>query len=565
MNTNTQFFCEHCGAANEIQAICCRFCRNQLQISQAANYNEESGSPLASTLLKGRYRIIKIIGQGGMGTVYRAQDISLNDRPVALKELIVNDSDAQTTRKAIEAFTCEASLLAGLQHANLPGVYEHFQENGHWYMAMSYIQGETLEEYLEHGKRKKLQFYEVLEIGKQLSSVLHYLHSQQPPIIFRDVKPANIMHTPNGQIYLIDFGVARRFKPGQPKDTTPFGSIGYAPPEQFNKAQTTPRSDIYSLGATLYQLLTGHEPDSTPFRFPPIQALEPGIPKPLAALIEQMLEIDVKKRPMSTMIVEQELQRISTSVAVLQPFTFSKATVQRKRISLFVWIMMSLSICCIIIGGFIGVGIGAAITNTRVMSAAQRIAARPNSYSPKGTLTLVDPLNHADEWQPQPLTYGGQCQFVNGVFQVQMDSLNNFNNCNESAIFKNFVVQVTMTIIQGNCGGLVLRGNIISEGMYVFFVCSDGSDNVTSYVPMPNADKPTTIIDGYSGAIYQGSQKNIIAAVANGSSFVLYINDQKVGSFADSLFGAGTVGFIADDESVAATVNYQDAIIWTLP
>src|SRR5205085_2594150 len=107
----------------------------------------------------------------------------------------------------------------------------------------------------------------VLEIGIQLCTVLDYLHTHQPPIIFRDLKPANIMRTADNHVYLIDFGIARHFKPGKAKDTIPLGSKGYAAPEQYGKAQSTPQSDIYGLGATLHQLLMGDDPSLTPFRF----------------------------------------------------------------------------------------------------------------------------------------------------------------------------------------------------------------------------------------------------------------------------------------------------------
>ncbi len=132
-------------------------------------------------------------------------------------------------------------------------------------MVMTFIQGETLEKYLERTSGNRLPPGEALQIGRQLCDVLQYLHGQQPPIIFCDVTPGNIMRTPDGQIYLIDFGMAHRFKPGPKKDLAPFGSPGYAPPEQFNRGQATPRSDIYSLGATMYQLLSGYSPASAPF------------------------------------------------------------------------------------------------------------------------------------------------------------------------------------------------------------------------------------------------------------------------------------------------------------
>src|SRR5438128_11181862 len=125
---------------------------------------------------------------------------------------------------------------------------------------MEFIEGETLEEYLNKASRGYLPLIEALDIGMQLCTVLDYLHTRFPPIIFRDLKPANIMRTANGHLYLIDFGIARHFKPGQSRDTMALGSPGYAAPEQYGRAQTTPRADIYSLGVMLQQLLTGNNP-----------------------------------------------------------------------------------------------------------------------------------------------------------------------------------------------------------------------------------------------------------------------------------------------------------------
>src|SRR5258708_20220721 len=132
---------------------------------------------------------------------------------------------------------------------------------------MEFNEGETREEHLRKLKDRKLPVEKVLDIGVQLGNVLEYLHMRQPAIIFRDLKPTNVMLTVYGHVYLIDFGIALHFKPGQAKDTTALGSTGYAAPEQYGKAQTTPRADIYALGATLHQLLTGEDPADTPFQF----------------------------------------------------------------------------------------------------------------------------------------------------------------------------------------------------------------------------------------------------------------------------------------------------------
>ena len=262
-------------------------------------------------LLKQRYLLINKLGQGGMGAVYKAQDTNLGDRPVAVKEMIQHDMNPQEVMRASKAFKQEADMLARLHHPNLPSIHEHFEEAGRWYLVMEFIEGETLEDYLK-AQGGKLPFKEVLDIGMQLCTVLDYLHTRQPPIIFRDLKPLNIMHTREGHIYLIDFGIARHFKPGQARDTIVAYSKGFAAPEQYGEAQTTIQSDIYSLGAMVHYLLSGNHPARTPFRFAPLPSQgQPGIAR-LNALIMQMVAIDGNARPSSMAAVKHELHRVAT-------------------------------------------------------------------------------------------------------------------------------------------------------------------------------------------------------------------------------------------------------------
>jgi serine/threonine protein kinase/cytochrome c-type biogenesis protein CcmH/NrfG len=275
-----------------------------------AIYHTATGRLLVGALLRQRFRIIAPLGTGGMGAVYQAEDTQLGNRLLAIKEMNQSSLDPQEQREAADAFRHEAVMLARLQHPNLPTIFDHFEENGRWYLLMSFIEGETLEEYLRRSLSGKLPLNEVVQIGIDLCVVLGYLHNQQPAIVFRDLKLANVMRTPEAHLYLIDFGIARHFKPGQAKDTAYFGSMGYAPPEQYGKAQTTPRSDIYSLGAILHQLLSGHDPSATPFRFPALETLVPGAPAELAALITQMVDLDEEKRPASAALVKQELLAI---------------------------------------------------------------------------------------------------------------------------------------------------------------------------------------------------------------------------------------------------------------
>ena len=319
MVTPPSLFCDTCGAANQPRASYCHACGRPLQGTQPTVYNSATGRLLANVLLKQRYHIIAPTGKGGMGAVYKAEDTQLGNRLVAIKEMSQSGLSPQEVKDAANAFKQEAILLASLQHPNLPSIFDHFEENGRWYLVMSFIQGETLTDYLSQAKAGKLPLDEALQIGLQLCDVLDYLHAQQPPIVFRDLKPTNIMRTASGHIYLIDFGIARHFKPGQARDTVYYGSMGYAPPEQYGKAQTTPRSDIYSLGATLYQLVSGHDPSSTPFRFPPLQSLVPTAPGKLTTLMMQMLELDEDKRPVNILVVKQKLQDIAAPPAAPPP------------------------------------------------------------------------------------------------------------------------------------------------------------------------------------------------------------------------------------------------------
>jgi len=137
----------------------------------------------------------------------------------------------QELNEAVDAFKHEAVLLAGLMHQHLPRIYDHFTDGGRWYLVMDFIEGETLEDHLSKANGGRLSYEEVLQIGIQLCTVLDYLHTRQPPIIFRDLKPVNVMLTTDGHLYLIDFGIARHFKPGKTKDTTALGAVGYSPPE----------------------------------------------------------------------------------------------------------------------------------------------------------------------------------------------------------------------------------------------------------------------------------------------------------------------------------------------
>jgi len=310
---SSTWYCTTCGAANDSLNSHCFAC--------AQPHVEDSTAISSADMLLGRYRLLAQVGVGGFGVVYKATDTQCGDQIVAIKQINLRGLSPQKMIEATDAFNREVQHLTPLRHPNLPRIYDHFTDPDHWYLVMEFIEGETLERYLETrqshhvytGNRGFLPLEEIFPLAFQVCDVLTYLHTRHPPIIFRDIKPANIMRTAKGHLYLIDFGIARHFKPGQARDTTPLGSPGYAAPEQYGKAQTTPRADLYSLGALLHHLLTGEDPAETLFQFttlPQVAGAETQMQR-LDALIRRMVDVDSEQRPVSASAVKEELQGIA--------------------------------------------------------------------------------------------------------------------------------------------------------------------------------------------------------------------------------------------------------------
>jgi serine/threonine protein kinase len=217
------------------------------------------------TVLNGRYEIVRRIGGGGMGAVYLAKDRNLGDAPRAVKEMVESHLDPAQHEKAIGDFKRESLLLTSLEHPCIPTIYDYFYDepSGRFYLVMKYISGGDLASRMRAAVGGRLDEKTVTDWGMQVADVLDYLHSRPKPIIYRDLKPANLMIDGNtGRVMLIDFGIAR-WVSQQEKGVTAVGTMGYAPPELFS-GRVQPASDVYSLGATMFHLLTGSDPQDNP-------------------------------------------------------------------------------------------------------------------------------------------------------------------------------------------------------------------------------------------------------------------------------------------------------------
>ncbi|MCI6041911.1 serine/threonine protein kinase [bacterium] len=230
------------------------------------------------SVVDGKYKVLNIIGQGGMSVVYLAINERAN-KTWAIKEIRKEGvQDFTTVKKGLIA---EIDILKSLSHKYLPSIVDIIDDGDNFLIVMDYIQGKSLHTILKESMEqegKPISIEDTISWGKQLCDVLYYLHTRSNPIIYRDMKPANIMLRPNGEIALIDFGTARVFKNGNSEDTTCLGTPGYAAPEQYGgKGQSGPQTDIYCLGATLHHLITGRNPAATPFNFPRITQCRPAL------------------------------------------------------------------------------------------------------------------------------------------------------------------------------------------------------------------------------------------------------------------------------------------------
>ena len=282
------------------------------------------------TILQGKYRVLTVVGGGGMALVYKIEEIHPPGQIWALKELRATSNTPEEKTEARRQFHQEAKMLARLDHPNLPKVVDYFDEPNRSFLVMEFIEGQSLEKHLE-AAGGGLPEEQVLGYIIQVCQVLGYLHQQQPPIIFRDLKPSNMMLSNTGVIKLIDFGIARTYKVGKKKDTTTMGSENYAPPEQWGKGQTDVRSDIYALGATIYHLLTGAPPLPcfVPRQLPSPCSLNPAISPSTDQVILTAMAKACQDRYQTAKEMEAALSSCLTSLKAPQPVIPGSVTTGR--------------------------------------------------------------------------------------------------------------------------------------------------------------------------------------------------------------------------------------------
>ncbi len=303
--------CPYCNMENRQTARYCLGCGKFINPAPTADDGVflATGTLPKGAVLQDRYVIRSLLSAGGMGYVYRAHD-NPTGQDVAIKEMIDRFTTSDARRAAMEFFRREVDLLATLRHRAIPRVHRHFWENQRSYIVMDLVEGIDLRRMLtrlqETGKTLPLEM--ALQWALEICDVLNYLHSHNPPVIYRDMKPSNIMVTPRGSIRLVDFGIARFFAPKI--RGTMVGTQGYSPPEQY-RGHAEPRSDVYSLGATLHHLLTGRDPQlEAPFDFPPIREFNPDFPPELEAIVNRALHLNPDQRYPGITNMKNALERL---------------------------------------------------------------------------------------------------------------------------------------------------------------------------------------------------------------------------------------------------------------
>lgn len=303
------------------------------RITQSFTPPQQTEKQLQSgSTLQGRYLIQDVVGVGGMGSVYRARDLHFPNvvKLVAVKEMINQARDPQVRQTIVANFEREANILATLNHPSIPRIFDYFSHDERSYLVLEYVNGKDLEEILNASEGPIVE-ERAVSWAIELCDVLDYLHNHQPePIIFRDMKPSNVMVNQDGHIILVDFGIAKTFRMGQ--KGTMIGTEGYSPPEQY-RGEATPLADVYALGATLHHLLTKRDPRiETPFTFNerPVRKINPAVTVELEAVINTAVQYNPTERFQSAAAMKEALMAAARKTGILGRIATTGLSVVKK-------------------------------------------------------------------------------------------------------------------------------------------------------------------------------------------------------------------------------------------
>jgi tRNA A-37 threonylcarbamoyl transferase component Bud32 len=537
-----------------------------------------------------RYRVIKLLGQGGMGAVYHAWDTRLN-RPVALKEMIPQSGlDASMLAQLRQQFQQEAQILATLTHSSLVRVTDYLSWGGNEYLAMDFVEGESLAERIQReGAQPEAQ---VLIWASQLLDALAYCHERG--VIHRDIKPQNIIITPENVAVLVDFGLVKLWDPRDPRTRTVMRGAGtpeYAPPEQYDMGlgHTDPRSDIYGLGATLYQALTGQVPPTAtqrmanPSSFVPPRHVNAAVSPATEAAVLKAMEIAMEQRYQSTGEMAQALGvapqpylvtplRITAEERQALPPTETALPVRRKRgilLGLGGAGLAAVGLLCLALAAgailiFMANGDGAAPTvPTPWPTATPRLSDTPVPET--GGILLQDDFSDlASGWEVGRYEMGSVGYKDGTYFVISLGDGNTMWGV-ANASFDDIVIEVEAAPVSApandnNDYGVVCRNQSDSLDGYYLLISGDGSYAI---LKAEGEDFEPLIDWTSSAAINEGIATNYIRATCEGNYLALSVNGELLAEARDNTFSQGGIALTATSyEDEPTRVHFDNLTVY---
>ncbi|HCI80864.1 MAG TPA: hypothetical protein DHW02_14375 [Ktedonobacter sp.] len=618
----------------------------------------------------GHYRLLRLIGKGGMGEVYLAEDIHIG-RQVAIK-VVQNEQTSypneQTTKDAARLFQREMKAISALDHTHVLPLYDYGEtsigKSSIAYMVMPYRSEGSLDDWLQQRQTSNpLSPEEVSNFISQAADALQHAHEHH--LVHQDVKSSNFLvrnrtgSSSQPDILLTDFGVAKFTTATTTASQNIRGTPAYMAPEQW-EGEPVPATDQYALAVMAYLLLTGRPPfvgrmeqvmrqhfNVTPQapstinsrispaldavilralekkpenRFATItdfanafaQAVKPSIfgtfvptvhqneseqkqpeaPVPVSLYTEPTVrspqseelvvldstatvaslppEVQKDERPIPPRPPSRPRSRIRTSLIIglvlvvilssIVSFFVYQSNVNQQNLRATASAQDATSQAIAVANAHI-----TATAQAYVRATATVIAANPYPYPQgHGTLVLYDPLSHQDSWSNSSNTaVGGSCQFSNKGLVISQSQSSSPYYCAEKQSFSNFAFQVQMTFIQGDCGGILFRGDMSKGSFYYFRLCPNGTYQVRSYANSSSSSNPN-IMGGGNFTQTGSGQTNTIAVVANGNTLTFYINKQEIDSAQDGSYSTGQLAFFAENDGDSTQISFSNARVWTL-